>query len=689
MKTFNKIFLSLGVAASVLGLSSCVGDLDLEPNDPNNITNVSNDIDRVFADIFLNFSTYGPNGNSPVSDFDGGMASFQRAMFIAEEIPTDEACWLWDPADYGANYNGGLFNANQGCLFGFYSRLIVNITLCNQFIQNVNSGYFNLDAEAQARAEDYVLQAKALWGACYYYMLSFYDKVPYADMDTPVGAIPTQLPRAEVYNRVVTILEDVVASMPKDKTPVYGYVGVDMAEAVLAKIYLNAEVFSGTPNYAKCYEHSKNIIDRLGKGGYYGNGLAQSYCSLFGANNKQFVLGNAGSNVNEIIWSIVGDNVHLTSYSGATFMIYGWIGTNGVVETMPIPTDKDEYKKVVPNSDPIAYAPVMDKTPEGEDVVYKWYSSTDYVLYEASKEADYKKKYKIKDEDPDPTIGHETVNGKDVLTVNGVRVSNLVDAEWAYKKLQADKDESYQTVVSEVLNGVAYSFDPKQTGYIAQDWYNSGNGWKCMVARKSFVRKFEWDDVNMSQSKDRRVSLWQTSAHGFSANNPTLVGDDWGNNGYITPKYSNWAYNDDGTINKEASPTNIANPSGDYAAIRLAEVYLMAAEAILQGGGGSQAEALQYVNWIRQRAYADPAGDTSHYWTSLSMTDLQNERCRELYQENVRRTDLIRWNQWCTGYTWEWKGNVENGTNLPEYTKLFPIPTRVMSASNFEQTTGY
>ena len=93
--------MTLGLAAAVTGLPSCVGDLDLEPTNPNEITNVSGDMDRVFADIFLNFSTFGASGNSPVSGFDGGMASFQRALFIAEEIPTDEAAWLWDPSSYG------------------------------------------------------------------------------------------------------------------------------------------------------------------------------------------------------------------------------------------------------------------------------------------------------------------------------------------------------------------------------------------------------------------------------------------------------------------------------------------------------------------------------------------------------------------------------------------------------------
>lgn len=632
MKALNKFFLSVGIAASAFGLSSCVGDLDLEPRDPSEITNVSDDMDRVFADLYLQFATYGANGNSPVGGFDGGMAAFQRAMFIAEEIPTDEASWIWDPADYGPAYNAGNFNSAQGCLYGFYSRLIINITLCNQFIQNVDNGTFNLATdEDRARAAEYKRQAYTLWGACYYYMLSFYDKVPYADTTTPVGAVPTQLPRAEVYDRVTAQLESVVAEYGSAQTPKYGFVGLDAAESILAKIYLNGQVFAGRDDYNKCYSHAKNVIDRLGHGGYYGNGLARSYNALFGANNDKYVVGNPGSDVNEIIWGIAADPVHLTGFSGSNFLITGWIGTNGVEKTMGCPTqDKDLNGKVETNA-------------EGISTFYTYYEDAD----------------------------------------------GFASAKKAYDDAKKDKKTIWKTQISETVNGTHYSFDPTQNAYVALDWYNAGDGWKCMVARKSFVRKFEWDDTQMSVSNDSRVSLWQTSKHGFTPENISLVGDDWGKNGYLCPKYSNWAYNEDGTINSAESPTNITSTAPDYAVIRLAEIYLTAAEAILNGGGGSQADALKYVNYIRARAYGDAPGDESHYWTSLSMQDLRDERCRELYQENVRRTDLIRWNQWCTGYTWEWKGGIQNGTNLPERTKLFPIPLRVMSASNFEQTTGY
>lgn len=625
MKSINRILVALGAAAALTGVSSCVGDLDREPINPNEITNLQGeeDMDAVFADIFLNFSTFGASGNSPVQGFDGGMASFQRALFIAEEIPTDEASWLWDPASYGT-INYGLVVPTVDCVFGFYSRLMINITLCNQFIQSVNDGTYSLSAEGMKKAEDYIRQAKILRAGCYYYMLSFYDKIPYADENTQVGSLPVQLPRKEVYARVTADLEAIVASYEPNQKPYYGFVGLDAAEAILAKIYLNGEVFSGTGDYAKCYQHCKNIIERLGHGGRYGNGLAYSYQALFGYNNDIYTVGHPGSEVNEIIWTLAQDRVHLLSWSGATFLVAGWLGSNGTEVTTGEPTSDQSL-------DGTYY--------ETEDGVKRYYK-----YYPADQLAD----------------------------AQGVFETTLADTPW-------------KVAVSEIINNVPYSFDPKAVGYISTQWYNAGASWKCMVARKAFVRKFEWLDVEMSRSNDRRVANWQTSAHGFSAENTSLVGDDWGSNGYLAPKYTNWAFNEDGTINHDASPAPTEQIGGDYAVIRLAEIYLTAAEAILQGGGGTEAEALQYVNYIRQRAYADNYTP----WTSVSMQELRDERCRELYQENVRRTDLIRWNQWTNGYNWEWKGGIPSGTNLPEHSKLYPIPSRVMSSSNFEQTTGY
>ena len=91
-----------------MALGACTGDLDLMPTDPQKVTAGSFDedpvgyMDRVMADCYLQFATYGANGNAAVSGTDGGMTTFQRAIFILETIPTDEANWLpAGDADYG------------------------------------------------------------------------------------------------------------------------------------------------------------------------------------------------------------------------------------------------------------------------------------------------------------------------------------------------------------------------------------------------------------------------------------------------------------------------------------------------------------------------------------------------------------------------------------------------------------
>ena len=640
MKSFLKSIIAIGAIAT-MGLTSCVDDLNQQSPDPNQISNVSGKIDEVFANIYLSFATYGPNGNSQVHEFDGGMASFQRAMFIAEEIPTDEACWLWDPGDYG-QLNYGYATTTLNAAYGFYSRLIINITLCNDFIRNAEAGNFGVSATDPTVA-DYIRQAKTLRSACYFYMLSFYDKIPYADEQMETGTVAPQLPRATVYENVKATLKEVIASYQEagNTTPAYGYVGVDVADAILAKLTLNAEVFRGTGDYQECYQACDRIIKRLGNGGHYNNGLAYSYQGLFGFNNDQYVLGNPGSTVNEIIWTIPQNYPNLLSYSGATFLIAAWLGTNGVQVTMPEPT-----------------------TEKYDD--------------EAEYHAKNQKYYDIERSSYD---NEEDYNDA---------VKEYEDAVKNYDETKKDASKKWQVEISEEINGVYYSFDPSATGWVSQQWYNAGDGWKCMVARRTFVTKFDWEDTDYSISKDRRVANWQTSKHGFNLDNKSLVGDDWGMNGYLTPKYTNWAYNEDGTLSAN-QPDATAQVGGDYAVIRLAEIYLTAAEAILQGGGGSEAEALRYVNYVRQRAYGQDANGKDIYtpWTNLTMEELQDERCRELYGENTRRTDLIRWNLWCTGYTWDWKGGVKAGTNLPEYTKLYPIPSRVIVASDYEQTTGY
>ena len=571
----NKILLSAGVAMTMLGMSSCVNDLDLLPTDPSAITpgdfasNPKGYMEAAMGDVYMAYATFGPNGNN-ILDFDGGMTTFQRAIFYLEEVPTDEATWnsTEDPDLNIMTY--GTVAANNQALAGIYARLFVNIALCNQFIQTCNE-YFNYE-DLAAEREEFIRQAKILRAGAYFYAIDLFGNVPWADETVLMGEVAPQLSsnfqegRTAVYNQVVNDLESIVdwyKSNDPNNRPPYGYVGLDVAESLLVKFYLNAEVYTGTAAWDKCYSHAQAVIGRLGQGGFQNSGLCNSYFQNFGFGNRAYAIGGS-SNINEMIWTIPqqepsnndflgqNDNWGLKSWANGTFMCNAWIGNS---------TDEDPFK---------------------------CNTATDY---------------------------------------------------------------------------------------------NSGNGWKCMVARPQFVETFEWNDASMGESKDQRVRFWKTSKDGFELQNSDLILGNWGRNGYLAVKFTNWNFNDDGTINEAGSPTPTSELSVDYPVIRLAEIYLSAAEAALHGAGDA-GTALKYVNFVRERAGMLP-------YTSMDLSTLRGERTRELYTENVRRTDLIRYGQWISGYTWSWKGNVAEGADYSSNFNVYPIPTVQVTRNGYTQNPGY
>jgi len=146
---------------------------------------------------------------------------------------------------------------------------------------------------------------------------------------------------------------------------------------------------------------------------------------------------------------------------------------------------------------------------------------------------------------------------------------------------------------------------------------------------------------------------------------------------------------------KNVTSTGITPPSVngtfsslDFPLFRLAEQYLIYGEAVMRGGsGGSQAQALTYVNNLRQRAYGNTSGNVS----ALTVDFFLDERARELYWEGHRRTDLVRYGKFTdASYLWPFKGGTKSGAGLPAYRNLYPIPAADLIAnSNLVQNTGY
>jgi len=203
--------------------------------------------------------------------------------------------------------------------------------------------------------------------------------------------------------------------------------------------------------------------------------------------------------------------------------------------------------------------------------------------------------------------------------------------------------------------------------------FGINGGWSGLRTTKAFVGKF----TDITGATDRRA-MFHTNGQKLDISDIFTFND-----GYAVTKYRNVS-----STGVKGTDTEGNFPDTDFPMFRLADVYLMYAEATLRNGqGGSQATALQYVNALRQRAYKGTTGNV----TSINLDFILDERSRELYWEGQRRTDLIRFKKFTgSAYLWPWKGGVKDGRSVPDHLVLFPIPASDLVANpNLVQNSGY
>ena len=164
-----------------------------------------------------------------------------------------------------------------------------------------------------------------------YNMIDLFGQSSFITEEAEVGEEPRQASRLEVFNFIEQELKEIVDQKLISENPLYGRVGLDGAEALLARLYLNAEVYSGTPRWADCQARCENIIHRHQGGGFQGSGLANEYLYLFCEDNKQYMPGGSNKAENEILFGISFDQDMVQSYGGPTFIVAGTITSTALI----------------------------------------------------------------------------------------------------------------------------------------------------------------------------------------------------------------------------------------------------------------------------------------------------------------------------------------------------------------------
>jgi hypothetical protein len=178
-----------------------------------------------------------------------------------------------------------------------------------------------------------IAEAKVLRAFFYYLLIDDFGDVPfYTDNNTTVDQIP-QSSRKEVYNFIVKELTENVEKLSSTKGGnYYGRFNKWAGYSLLAKVYLNAQVYTGTPEWAKCLA----ACDKVSEGGFSLHSGAADASSPMG--NKYYELFGDVLPDDETILSIfvtanvVSRNIFtIRSLNGpdakALFGSSGWNGT--------------------------------------------------------------------------------------------------------------------------------------------------------------------------------------------------------------------------------------------------------------------------------------------------------------------------------------------------------------------------
>ena len=347
----NKFFKYILCAAAAIvmsaGLNSCVKDLDVEPIDPSLQSDVTPE--QLFNKCYSVFATSGNNGgddNVDVAGLDGGFQHKFRQMWNSNELTTDEAICGW--GDEGiSSYCHNSYDASHPMLRGYYYGLCIGITFCNQYLEVFN------DYDATMSAEIRFLRAFQ-----FYLLTDAFGNIPFTTKIS--GDNPEQYSRAQVCEFIESELKDIIGEgsgsqvlsdpMPKN----YGQEGfgrVDKAAAwmLLARLYLNSQVYTGTPRWAEARDYAKKVMDssyKLFTNDYEGVGI-DGVTRKFSAYQMLF-MGDNGTNgaMVEAVFPVIQYGTRTTSWGGSNFLICSTFDG----DMHPYPYDATEVNGLYNNS---------------------------------------------------------------------------------------------------------------------------------------------------------------------------------------------------------------------------------------------------------------------------------------------------------------------------------------------------
>ena len=314
---------ALGVATFilVLGAAACT-DPTVAPkstipgatffSDPNSYKEF---LAKVYAGLAIG-GQLGGDGSTDIQGIDGGFSQYMRLYWELQELPTDEAVIGW--GDLGLQpLNTQTWDPGNPFVRAMYYRVFFQVSMANEFLRQTAPESLTargVGPTLAAQIQTYRAEARFLRALSYWHGIDFFADIPLVTENDQVGAsAPLQSTRATIYAYLVAELNAIKADLPPAGDPKsYGRATGPAADMLLAELYLNDTVYTGTANWSAALTAAANVINS----GVFG--LASNYRYLFEADNDK--------NSNEIIFAIPEDGTRTQTFGSTNFLVHAQCG---------------------------------------------------------------------------------------------------------------------------------------------------------------------------------------------------------------------------------------------------------------------------------------------------------------------------------------------------------------------------
>ena len=334
MKRNMKHIAWIAAGASML-FTACIGDLDtlpLNPSDSTSETVYGADESGYIAGLTKLYFNFVSNETTDLQVSDAGASELVRAFWTVQEVTSDACKCAWENDAWVRAMNTNTWSdADNDATYAVYVRTLQGIAYTNEYLRQTASDRLSdrgVSSELAAKIQGFRAEARFLRAYFYWMALDVFGDVPFTTENSPFGGgvNPKQASRKDVFDYCISELTALAADNSPMPAARSNYPRADKGAVLglLARMYLNAEVYTGTPMWQEAKDACEDIFTM-------GYSLCPEYTDLFRGDN-----GENPEALNEVLFGISYDAEQTQSYGGTSYLTLAAIAATDVSSTQMI-----------------------------------------------------------------------------------------------------------------------------------------------------------------------------------------------------------------------------------------------------------------------------------------------------------------------------------------------------------------